>query len=197
MKRLFFLVAALAIAATATGCGELTGIDRTESALRDAGFTGVTVTVSSAHGFDTVMAKVSVDAPPGALASVVDRVSGIVWRTIDLRFDEVIVVARVPARHVKTIQPLRRDALDRLFGPRPARLDRKSIGQQLAHTGRTLLVELTIAGAAGLVAFAIVIVLLVRAIGSGTRAAQSPVADQSPAAEHSAQPHQARSRSQE
>ena len=143
------------------------------------------------------MAKVSVDAPPGALASVVDRVSGIVWRTIDLRFDEVIVVARVPARHVKTIQPLRRDALDRLFGPRPARLDRKSIGQQLAHTGRTLLVELTIAGAAGLVAFAIVIVLLVRAIGSGTRAAQSPVADQSPAAEHSAQPHQARSRSQE
>src|SRR5207245_24659 len=80
------------------------------------------------------------------------RVAGIVWRTIDLHFDEVIVVVRVPARHVKTIQALRRDALEGLFGARPARLDRKSISQQLAHTGRTLLVELTVAGAAGLVA---------------------------------------------
>jgi len=191
MRRVLFLGAVLALALVASGCGELTGIDRTESALHDAGFTAVGVTVSSAHGFDTVMAKVSVDAPPGAMASVVDRVAGIVWRTVDLRFDEVIVVVRVPTRHVKTIEPLRRDALARLFGPRPARLDRKSIGEELAHTGRTLLVELTVAGAAGLAVFAIVIVLLVRAIGSGTPARQSPVA------EHSAQPHQPRSRSQE
>ena len=191
MRRPLFLLAALALAAAATGCGELTGIDRTESSLHDAGFTHVAVTISSAHGFDTVMAKASVDAPPGALASVVDRVAGIVWRTIDLHFDEVVVVVRVPARHVKTVRVVRRDALERLFGARPARLDRKSIGQQLAHTGRTLLVELTVAGAAGLVAFAIVIVLLVRAIGAGAPP------DQSSAAEHSGQLHQPRSRSQE
>jgi hypothetical protein len=120
-----------------------------------------------------------------------------VWRTVDLRFDEVIVVVRVPARHVKTVQSLRRDTLERLFGNRRARLDRKSIGQQLAHTGRTLLVELTVVGAAGLVVFAIVIVLIVRAIGARAREAQPPVAGQSPVAEHSAQPHQPRSRSQE
>ena len=191
MRRFLFVAAALALAATATGCSELTGIDRAESALHDAGFTRVAVTVSSAHGFDTVMAKASIDAPPGALASVVDRVAGIVWRTIDLHFDEEVVVVRVPARHVKTVRVLRRDVLDRLFGLRPARLDRKSIGQQLAHTGRTLLVELTIAGAAGLVVFAIVIVLLVRTISAAAPAGQSSVA------EHSAQPHQPRSRSQE
>ena len=149
------LAAVLGLVVATAGCGAVRGLLDTERALRRAGFERVHITVDNRGPEDTVQvtarqARVHED-PDGIVA-------GIVWREFPFRFDRVnVFVTSVSPRSYT------REELEGRFGPRAARLDRRSLEDSIRRTGLVVLVVIAVAFFGFLAIVAVTIVLVVRA----------------------------------
>ena len=113
------------------GCGRAEGVADTRRALEGAGFTEVDVTVRSGGGIDVVR----VDAQGGEP----DRAAEVVWDTLPVRFDQLLVALGPSAASYGYENLVER------FGARNPDLDRKQVSDQVVRDGLDLMLWLTLA----------------------------------------------------
>ena len=142
MSRRRLAVLALAVLAVA-GCGRAEGVADTRRALESAGYQHVNLDLRARSGIGVAR----VEAAPGGPAP--ERAAEIVWRTLPVRFDQLIVaVGGTPA-------PFSYEELTGRFGPRNRSLDGKQVDEQVVRSGLRLMLLLS-AGALLSVGFVVV-----------------------------------------
>ena len=144
-----------ALTVLATGCGRAEGVRDTRRALERAGYTQVDVTVRSGGGIDVV----SVDA----VGPDAERATQIVWTTVPVRFDQLVVSVGT------FVSADSYEALVERFGPRNPDLDRRQISDQVVRDGLDLMLLLTLGAVlsvAGVVTLGLLVVRTAR--GRGT-----------------------------
>ena len=124
------LVVAL-VALVAVGCGRAEGLTDTRRALEGAGFTEVDVTVRSGGGIDVARVDASGGDP--------DRAAEVVWTTLPVRFDQLVVALGTSATSYGYEDLVRR------LGARDPDLDRKQVSDQVVRDGLDLMLWLTFA----------------------------------------------------
>ena len=148
MRRILAGVAVCGLALA--GCGGAASFATTRRALEQAGYRKVSITVRSGGG--VVVARVDGRSADGAGP---DPAAEIVWRTLAVRFDQV-VLAVVPASPI-----LRYDDLRARFGPRDPSLDQRPPAESSGRT-RSELLAVVVLGAALAGAGAVAGTLLIR-----------------------------------
>lgn len=145
------LVLLLAVLA---GCGRAEGLADTRRALEGAGYVEVDVDVRSGGGIDVARIDASGDDP--------DRVAAVVWETLPVRFDQLVVTLG------PEVSTYGYQSLAERFGARDPDLDRRQLSDQVVRDGLDLMLWLTLAAVlsvGGVVALA----LLVLRAGRRTR----------------------------
>ena len=112
-------------------CGRAEGVADTRRALEGAGFTEVDVTVRSGGGIDVVR----VDAQGGEP----DEAAEVVWDTLPVRFDQLVVALGPSAASYGY------EGLVERFGARNPDLDRKQVSDQVVRDSLDLMLWLTLA----------------------------------------------------
>jgi hypothetical protein len=124
------LLLGVAVVASAA-CGRAEGVADTRRALEGAGFTEFDVGVRSGGGIDVVRVD-AVGADP-------DRAAEVVWQTVPVRFDQLVVTLGGDAASSYGYQ-----ALVERFGPRDPDLDRKQLSDRVVRDGLDLMLLLTL-----------------------------------------------------
>ncbi|HEX2119760.1 MAG TPA: hypothetical protein VHF91_11295 [Acidimicrobiales bacterium] len=126
------IVTLLAGALAMAGCGNARGVADTRRALERSGYEKVDISLRSGGGVDVV----TVEAEPAA-APPADTAAEVVWRTLPVRFDQLVVtLGRQPAT-------FGHEALAGRFGPRDPALDRRQIGEEVVESGLKLMLLLS------------------------------------------------------
>ena len=120
---------ALALLALA-GCGRAEGLADTRRALEGAGYAEVDVNVRSGGGIDVVRVDAAGAEP--------DRAAQVVWTTLPVRFDQLVVSLGREASNYGY------EGLAERFGPRDPDLDRKQLSDQVVRDGLDLMLLLTL-----------------------------------------------------
>jgi hypothetical protein len=143
------------------GCRTAEGPRATTRALERAGYRGVSVTLRTGGGIDVVTA----DAAGGPDGSGPDEAAAVVWHTLPVRFDQLVVLIGT------TATPYSYERLSGQFGPRDPALDRRKAGDAVVHGGLVTAVLLgsLLAGAGG-VTGAVLVVRALRRSRTGARA---------------------------
>ena len=147
-------VVALVLVALA-GCGRAQGVADTRRALEGAGYRNVDIDLRAGSGIGVAR----VDTAPGGPAP--DTAARVVWETLPVRFDQLIVAVGGAA------SPFSYEDLIGRFGPRDPSLDGKQIDEQVVRSGLKLMLLLS-AGAVLSVGFVVVTAL------AGIRAMKRP-----------------------
>jgi hypothetical protein len=136
------------------GCEFATGTVRTVTELRDAGIRNPNLQ------FDNGVARLEYDSSTGPLdrRAEQDRAAEVMWRNLPFRVDEISVRSRGDG-FLDTQRTYPRPALESMFGPRPAGLDREP-----GDVARRALLWVTVGGLLVLLAVVLIIVLVVRAV---------------------------------
>lgn len=142
------LALALAAALVLAGCGRAEGVRDTRRALEDAGYRNVDIDLRTGAGLGVAR----VDAAPGGPA--VETAAGVVWRTLPVRFDQLIVTLG------DQVSTFGYEELAGQFGPRDSSLDGKQVDEQVVRSGLRLMLLLS-AGALLSVGFVVVTALAV------------------------------------
>jgi hypothetical protein len=153
-------LAALALCAVAVAaCGRAEGVDDTRRALAGAGYSEVDIELHAARGVGVARVTTAPGGPPP------DTAAGVVWRTLPVRFDQLIVASG------DATTPFSYEDLTRRFGLRDPSLDGKQVDEEVVERGVKLMLVLS-AGAFLSVGAVVVIALRVlraaRAARSGS-----------------------------
>ena len=126
--------AAIALAAVLllTACSGTRGVTATRHALERDGYRDVDVTVRSGGGIDVVRVDAAGDQP--------DRAARVVWTTLPVRFDQLVVTL-----HPAGASTYSYETLARSLGPRDHSLDRRQVNEQVVRHGLDLMLLLTLA----------------------------------------------------
>jgi hypothetical protein len=117
------------------GCGRTQGVADTRRALERAGFGDVDISLRSAAGIAVATVEADgLDSPPADLAAEV------VWGTLPLRFDQLVVVLRGQTA------PFSYQTLAGQYGPRDPSLDRRQVDEEMVESGLELMLLLSVAG---------------------------------------------------
>jgi len=143
------------------GCTTIRGLLDTERALGEAGYTQVDVGFSSANGFDQVEITLDPEFAEGDAEEQAEHAAEVVWRVFPLRFD--VLRIELLGSSEGEISTFTYSEMAEIFGPRPARLDEKELGDDVVRTGVGIAVVLAIGGFLFLVAVVLAIVLAIRA----------------------------------
>jgi hypothetical protein len=115
------------------GCGNARGVADTRRALERTGYEEVDISLRTGGGIDVVR----VDAGPPAVAPPAEVAAEVVWRTLPVRFDQLVVaLGPQPATFGY-------EALSGRFGPRDPALDRRQIGEEVVESGLKLMLLLS------------------------------------------------------
>ena len=169
-RRSTFPVLTLVLATTmlllASGCGTVRAFVDLDKELKDQGFRHVSVNVDSSSGGDTL--RIDADPPPGESVQAAAREAArVVWTMFPRRFESLLLhIGGVSVRFDRT-------QLTQMFGPRPAGLDDKALGDDIRRLGVGFLIALA-AGLVLCVGLIVVVVLLVRRSSKRKRAQQPP-----------------------
>ena len=139
------VVAAVAMCGLAlAGCRNVHGVAPTRAALEEAGFRDVELSFHSGGGIDLVRvdAVTATGAPPGEQGLRTGAEA--VWRTLPLRFDQLLVSLRAPGALVG--RNFGYEELTGLFGARAPGLDRRQVGDEVVESGLKLVVLLSAGG---------------------------------------------------
>ncbi|MBV9921315.1 MAG: hypothetical protein JOY78_10755 [Pseudonocardia sp.] len=160
------LVLAATLLLLASGCGTVRAFVDLDNELKDQGFRNVSVNVDSRSGGDTL--RVEADPPPGESVEQAGREAArIAWTTFPRRFESLLLhIGGVSMR-------LDRTQLTQMFGPRPARLDDKALGDDIRRLGVGLVISLA-AGLVLCVGLIVLIIVLVRRSSKRKRSQQPP-----------------------
>ena len=122
------------------GCSRAEGVSDTRRALEGAGFSEVDVGVHSGGGIDVVR----VDARGGDP----DRAAQVVWDTLPVRFDQLVVTLGPSGPRSGNSGPgassYGYQTLVERFGPRDPDLDRKQLSDQVVRDGLDLMLLLAL-----------------------------------------------------
>jgi predicted small secreted protein len=133
-RRLLAVAALVACSLGLPGCRTIQDLRATGRALERAGYRDVAVSARSGGGVDVV--TVHAAAAPGQDP---DRAAGVVWRTLAVRFDRLVVwVGTGPASSYAY------DDLAVRFGPRDPALDRGQVGDAVGNRRAPLLATLAL-----------------------------------------------------
>ena len=147
MRRRRLAALALVLVAVA-GCGRAAGVRDTRRALESAGYRNVDIDLRTVAGLGVAR----VDADPGGPA--VETAVGVAWRTLPVRFDQLIVTLG------DQVSTFGYEELAGRFGPRDSSLDGKQVDEQVVRSGLRLMLLLS-AGALLSVGFVVVTALAV------------------------------------
>ncbi len=129
-----------------TGCGRAEGVADTRRALEAAGYADVDIDLRAGSGIGVARVTVTPGGPPA------DTAAGVVWRTLPVRFDQLIVAIG------DATTPFSYEELTGRLGPRDPSLDGKQVDEQVVRSGLRLMLLLS-AGAILSVGFVIVTAL--------------------------------------
>jgi hypothetical protein len=145
------LVLVLALVALA-GCGRTQGVADTRRALERAGFGEVDISLRTAAGLAVATVEADgLEAPPA------DQAAEVVWATLPLRFDQLVVVLGDQTASFSY------ETLAGQLGPRDPSLDRRQVDEEMVESGLELMLLLSIAGLLSLGAVVGVGLTMVRA----------------------------------
>ncbi len=150
-RRILFVVGAVALVALAS-CGAIRAQVDLSSRLRRAGFDNVKVRTDETNGFSTVTVEAK---RSGSSSDAQNEAAQVVWTKFPRRVDAVVV--NIDGNE----QRYTRSEMTNRFGPRPARLDDKSIADDVRSIGIGVIIALAIGGLV-CVGLIVLIVLLVR-----------------------------------
>jgi hypothetical protein len=123
-------VAGLLLLALA-GCGRAQGVTDTRGALEGAGYAEVEIDLRAGSGIGVARVAAAPGGPPADIAA------GVVWRTLPVRFDQLIVAVGDAAT------PFSYEELAGRFGPRDPSLDGKQVDEQVVRSGLRLMLALS------------------------------------------------------
>jgi hypothetical protein len=153
-------------------CTTIRGLIDTEEALEGAGYTEVDVGFDSANGFDRVEVTLRPPSAEGGAEAQAEEAARIMWTSFPLRFDllriELLGSFEGPSTTTYTY-----GEMTEIFGPRPAELDDKELGDDVVRTGVVIAVVLAVGGLLFLGALTLAVVFAVRA-GRRRKAATLP-----------------------
>ncbi len=155
MRRL--AVAGLLLLALA-GCGRAEGVTDTRRALEGAGYTDVDIDLRAGSGIGVARVTAEPGGPPA------DTAAGVVWRTLPVRFDQLIVALG------DSSTPFSYEELAGRFGPRAPSLDGTQVAEQLGRSGRRRMLALS---AGALLSVALVVVTGLAVVRATKRARAS------------------------
>ena len=124
------LALALAAVLALAGCSRAQGVADTRRALEGAGYNEVDVDLRAGSGIGVARVDAAGGPAPEAAAKVV-------WETLPVRFDQLIVAIGVATT------PYSYEELTGRFGPRDASLDGKQIDEQVVRSGLKLMLLLS------------------------------------------------------
>jgi hypothetical protein len=152
--RLRLVVVAAAAVLLLAGCDLATGTVRTATELQDAGIRNPDLQYSNGD------ARLEYDPAGGPLERLreQDRAAEVIWQNLPFRLDSITVAARDRSDLIGE-RSYSRAVLEARFGPRPAGLDRSP-----GDIARRVLLWASVAGVLVLLAMALIIVLVVRAV---------------------------------
>jgi hypothetical protein len=163
---LLTLVLTTTLVLLASSCGTISAFVDLDRELKDQGFRDVSVNVDTASGGDTL--RIEADPPPGdTIEEATREAAHTAWTTFPRRFESLEL------RIGGVIQRLDRTQLTQMFGPRPAHLDDKALGDDIRRLGVGLLIALA-AGFVLCVGLIVLIVVLVRRSSKRKRMQQPP-----------------------
>jgi hypothetical protein len=113
------------------GCGRAEGVKDTRRALEGVGYAEVEIDLRAGSGIGVAR----VDAAPGGPPA--DIAAGVVWRTLPVRFDQLIVVMGDGSTAFSY------EDLTSRFGPRGPSLDAKLVDEQVVRSGLRLMLLLS------------------------------------------------------
>ena len=143
------LLAVLAVAVLAVaGGGRAEGVADTRRALEGAGYQQVGIDLRARSGIGVARVEAAAGGPPA------DSAAEVVWDTLPVRFDQLIVALG------DATTPFSYQELAGRFGPRDRALDGKPIDEQVVRSGLRLMLLLS-AGALLSVGLVVVTVLAV------------------------------------
>lgn len=151
------LVLALAAGLALFGCSRAEGVKDTRRALEGAGYRHVAIDLRTGGGLG--VARVNADG--GGPAA--ETAAGVVWRTLPVRFDQLIVTLG------DQVASFGYEELTRQFGPRDPSLDGEQIDEQVVRSGLKLMLLLS----AGAVASVGLVVVSALAVVRATRRARA------------------------
>jgi hypothetical protein len=164
-----------------SACGRAEGLRDTERALEGAGYGDVEITVRSGGGLDVVRVDATGIDP--------ERATRIVWTTLPVRFDQLVVTLGPSGplsgrtgpsgplsgrtgpsgprsgRTGSEVSTASYESLAGRFGPRDSGLDRKQVSDQVVRDGLDLMLLLSLAAllsVAGVVALGLLVVRTAR-----------------------------------
>jgi hypothetical protein len=149
-------VLALALVALA-GCGRAEGVADTRRALEGAGYQQVDIDLRARGGIGVVRVEAA-GGPPS------ERAAQVVWDTLPVRFDQLVVALG------DATTPFSYEELSRRFGPRDRSLDGKQVDEQVVRSGLRLMLLLS---AGALASVALVTVLALAVVRTARRARAS------------------------
>ncbi|MDQ6724847.1 MAG: hypothetical protein M3066_01525 [Actinomycetota bacterium] len=161
-------VAALVAAALALGgCRNVHGAAEVSSALGQVGYGDVDVSFRSGGGIDLVRIDATTAAAPDDQR--LRQAAAAVWSTLPFRFDRLRLSVTAPERVVDATYGY--EQLTGLFGPRPAGLDRRQVGDEVVVSGLKLVVLLSVGA---LLSVALVLALTLFALRNVRRRRRLP-----------------------
>jgi hypothetical protein len=113
------------------GCGRAEGVSDTRRALEGAGYAEVDIDLRAGSGIGVARVTTAPGGPPA------DTAAGVVWRTLPVRFDQLIVAVG------DTSTPYGYEELAGRFGPRDPSLDGKQVDEQVVRSGLRLMLLLS------------------------------------------------------
>jgi hypothetical protein len=143
-------------------CNTIRGLVDTEEALERAGYTEVDVGFDSANGFDRVDVTLRPPSTEGGAETQAEQAARIMWTTFPLRFD-LLRIDLLGSFEGPSTTTYTYGEMVEIFGPRPAELDDKELGDDVVRTGVVIAVVLAVGGLLFLGALTLAVVLVVRA----------------------------------
>jgi hypothetical protein len=113
------------------GCGRAEGVADTRRALEGAGYADVDIDLRAGSGIGVARVTVAPGGPPA------DTAAGVVWRTLPVRFDQLIVAIG------DATTPFSYEELTGRLGPRDPSLDGQQVDEQVVRSGLRLMLLLS------------------------------------------------------
>jgi hypothetical protein len=152
------LAAAVLLVLLLAGCGRAQGVTDTRQALEGAGYTAVDIDLRAGSGIGVARVTAAPGGPPA------DTAAGVVWRTLPVHFDQLIVAVGDAST------PFSYEELAGRFGPRDPSLDGKQVDEQVVRSGLRLMLLLS---AGALLSVALVVVTGLAVVRATRRARAS------------------------
>ena len=113
------------------GCSRAEGLAATRRALEGAGYQQVDIDLRARSGIGVARVEAAPSGPPA------DRAAEVVWDTLPVRFDQLIVAIG------DATTPFSYEDLASRFGPRDRSLDGKQVDEQVIRSGVRLMLLLS------------------------------------------------------